>query len=142
MKKSEISRNWYVLDASETSAGRLAVKVAGLLMGKGKPSYTPHMDNGDHVVIINADKAVFTGNKAEKKVYYRHSGYPGGIYKRTLAESMEKDSAKVIAHAVRGMLPVNKLRDGRLKRLHIYGGPAHSHAGQNPTVVSLKKGKA
>jgi large subunit ribosomal protein L13 len=140
IKSSEIKREWYVLDASQAPLGRLATTAASLLLGKGKPTVTPHMDGGDYVVVINSAQLVVTGNKAKDKVYYRHSGFPGGIYSRTLTEQMEKDPNKVIFDAVRGMLPVNKLRDGRLARLKIYADDQHNHAPQKPKALSLKKG--
>jgi large subunit ribosomal protein L13 len=140
IKSSEIKREWYVLDASQAPLGRLATTAASLLLGKGKPTVTPHMDGGDYVVVINSAQLVVTGNKAKDKIYYRHSGFPGGIYSRTLTEQMEKDPNKVIFDAVRGMLPVNKLRDGRLARLKIYADDQHNHAPQKPKTLSLKKG--
>jgi large subunit ribosomal protein L13 len=140
IKSSEIKREWYVLDASQAPLGRLATTAASLLLGKGKPTVTPHMDGGDYVVVINSAQLVVTGNKAKDKIYYRHSGFPGGIYSRTLTEQMEKDPNKVIFDAVRGMLPVNKLRDGRLARLKIYADDQHNHAPQKPKALSLKKG--
>lgn len=142
LKPSEISRKWYVLDASKTPLGRLATQAASLLLGKGKPSVSAHIDNGDFVVIINAEKLVVTGNKLAGKDYYRHSGFPGGLHKRTLDEQLQRDAVKVIEHAVRGMLPVNKLRDGRLKRLKVYNGHEHRHSAQNPQEISVnRKGK-
>jgi large subunit ribosomal protein L13 len=141
LRKEDVTRQWYVLDASEAPLGRLATVAASLLIGKGKPTVTHHVDGGDYVIVINADNLVVTGNKLEKKTYYRHSGYPGGIYKKTLKEAKEQDSTKVIYQAVRGMLPVNKLRDGRLLRLKIYAGSEHKHTPQSPQVMSLKKGK-
>jgi large subunit ribosomal protein L13 len=140
LKPKDISRVWYVLDAAEAPLGRVSTIAARLLIGKDKPSQSPHMDGGDYVIIINADNLVVTGNKREDKSYYRHSGFPGGLYKRTLNEQMNIDSAKVIEHSIRGMLPVNKLRDGRLARLKIYGGSEHKHIAQSPEVISLKKG--
>jgi large subunit ribosomal protein L13 len=140
LKPKDISRAWYVIDAAEAPLGRVATVASRLLIGKDKPSQSPHMDGGDFVIIINANNLVVTGNKREGKSYYRHSGFPGGLYKRTLNEQMEIDSTKVLEHAVRGMLPVNKLRDGRLKRLKIYTGGEHNHAAQNPTTLSMKKG--
>jgi large subunit ribosomal protein L13 len=140
IKPSEIKREWYLLDASEIPLGRLATTAASLLLGKGKPTITPHMDGGDYVVIINSAQLVVTGNKAKDKIYYRHSGFPGGIYSRTLTEQLEKDSNKIIFDAVRGMLPVNKLRDGRLARLKIYTDDQHNHSAQKPKTISLKKG--
>jgi large subunit ribosomal protein L13 len=135
IKKSEITRKWYILDAAQTPLGRLSTVAARLLIGKDKPSFTPHMDGGDYVIIINAENLVVTGGKEDKKMYYRHSGFPGGIYKKSLRESKPVD---VITHSVRGMLPVNKLRDGRLARLKIYEGSDHNHNAQKPEVYELK----
>jgi large subunit ribosomal protein L13 len=140
IKPSEIKREWYVIDASEAPLGRLATIVSSLLLGKGKPTITPHMDGGDYVVIINSAKLVVTGKKLKDKKYHRHSGFPGGLYTRSLEEQMERDPNKVIFDAVRGMLPVNKLRDGRLARLKIYADDQHTHAPQKPKTLSLKKG--
>jgi len=138
IKKAEISRKWYVLDASAAPLGRLSTVAASLLIGKGKPTVTPHMDGGDFVIIINAQNMVVTGNKPEKKFYWRHSGYPGGISKKSLQEVMDKNPAEAITHSIRGMLPVNKLRDGRLARLKIYNGSEHTHAPQKPEIYDLK----
>lgn len=140
LKPSDITRKWYVIDAAEAPLGRLSTVAARLLIGKDKPNQSPHMDGGDFVIIINADQLVVTGNKRQDKIYYRHSGFPGGLYQRTLEEQMNLDSTKVIEHSIRGMLPVNKLRDGRLKRLKIYGGSEHNHHAQKPETLSLKKG--
>ncbi len=140
-KPNDVTRKWYVVDASEAPLGRVATKVATLLTGKGKPMFTSHIDCGDYVVIINADKLVVTGDKLEKKIYYRHSGYPGGLKETQLKDVMEKDSTRAVYAAVRGMLPVNKLRDGRLKRLKIYAGADHEHSAQKPEVLSLKGAK-
>jgi large subunit ribosomal protein L13 len=140
IKPADITRKWYVVDASEIPLGRLATHVASLLLGKGKTTTTPHMDSGDYVIVINSAQLVVTGKKQTDKKYHRHSGFPGGLYTRTLSEQMEKDSNKVIFSAVRGMLPVNKLRDGRLARLKIYTDDQHNHAPQKPEVLSLKKG--
>ena len=136
-KPAEVTRSWYVIDASEAPLGRVATKAASLLIGKGKPTVTAHVDGGDFVVVINAAKLVVTGNKALGKIYYRHSGYPGSLKQATLAERLAKDPAKVIFSAVRGMLPVNKLRDGRLKRLKIYAETQHQHEAQKPEQLSL-----
>jgi large subunit ribosomal protein L13 len=141
LRKEDVTRQWHLLDASEVPLGRLSTVAASLLLGKGKPTITSHVDGGDYVVVINADQLVVTGNKLDNKNYYRHSGYPGGIYKRTLREAKEKDSTAVIRHAVRGMLPDNRLRDGRLLRLKIYTGEVHNHTAQQPKPYSLKKGK-
>lgn len=140
-KPSDVTRVWYVIDASEAPLGRVATKAASLLIGKGKPSFTAHVDTGDYVIITNADKLVVTGNKMEGKVYYRHSHYPGGLKEATLKEKMAKDSTEVIIKAVRGMLPVNKLRKGRLARLKVYAGTEHAHEAQKPVNLSIKEGK-
>jgi large subunit ribosomal protein L13 len=137
-KPSDVTRAWYVIDASEAPLGRMSTKVATLLTGKGKPQFTHHIDCGDYVIIINAEKLISTGDKADKKIYYAHSGYPGGLKEKTLAESQAKDPTFAIIHAVRGMLPVNKLRDERLKRLKVYAGSEHQHAPQNPQLISVK----
>jgi large subunit ribosomal protein L13 len=140
-KPSDVTRKWYVVDASEAPLGRVATKVAKLLTGKDKPMFTHHIDTGDFVVIINADKVTVTGTKMDNKMYYSHSGFPGGLKEATMREKMEKDPTHAIMHAVRGMLPVNKLRDGRLARLKIYAGTEHNHAAQKPEVISVKEGK-
>ena len=140
-KPAEVERKWYVIDASSASFGRIATQAASLLIGKGKPSFTSHVDGGDFVIIINAGQMVATGGKDAKKTYYRHSGYPGGIYSRTLKEQQEKDPTKAMFKAVRGMLPVNKLRDQRLARLKIYEGAEHNHAAQKPQEIALKGAK-
>lgn len=140
-KPSDVTRVWYVLDASEAPLGRVATKAATLLLGKGKPMFTSHIDTGDFVVIINAGQTVVTGKKASDKMYYKHSGFPGGLRERTFTEQMEKDPTEVIFQAVRGMLPVNKLRDERLKRLKIYVDADHKHEPQKPKVISVKEGK-
>lgn len=137
-KPTDIKRQWYVVDAAEAPLGRLATQVATLLTGKGKPQFTKHIDCGDFVVITNAANLVVTGGKSDKKIYYRHSNYPGGLKEATLSEQMAKDPTEVIRHAVRGMLPVNKLRDARLARLKIYAGAEHGHSAQQPKSLSLK----
>lgn len=137
-KPSDIKRTWHIIDASEANLGRISTVAASLLIGKKKPAYTPHIDSGDHVIIVNADKFKVSGNKLEKKIYYRHTGYPGGIKSLTLKEKMDKDSTSVIEAAVRGMLPVNKLRAGRLARLRVYAGDQHNHAAQKPQKVDIK----
>lgn len=140
-KPKDVKRHWHLIDASDAPLGRLASKVATLLTGKGKPMFTSHIDCGDFVVVINSEKLVVTGDKRVKKVYYRHSGFPGGIKSTLLKDQMAKDSTKVIYDAVKGMLPVNKLRDGRLKRLKIYSGETHEHEAQKPVQISLKEAK-
>ena len=140
-KPTDVTRKWYVIDASDTTLGRVATHVATLLTGKGKPMFTQHIDCGDFVVVVNADQLQVSGNKTEKKMYYNHSGFPGGLRERQLTDLMENDSTEVIIAAVRGMLPVNKLRDGRLARLKVYAGAEHNHAAQKPETVSLKGAK-
>ncbi len=140
-KPADVTRQWYVVDAAEAPLGRVATKVATLLTGKGKPQFTKHIDCGDFVVIINAANLVTTGDKADKKMYYHHSGYPGGLKETTLAEKMAKDPAFAITQAVRGMLPANRLRDGRLQRLKVYAGSEHQHAAQKPMPISVKDTK-
>jgi large subunit ribosomal protein L13 len=140
-KPTDVERKWYVIDAAEAPMGRVATKVATLLTGKGKPMFTKHIDCGDFVIIINAANTVVTGKKTDDKMYYRHSNYPGGLTEQTFAETMAKDPTKPLFRAVRGMLPVNKLRDERLKRLKIYEGAEHNHAAQKPETISVKEGK-
>lgn len=139
-KPADIVRKWYVLDASEAPMGRTATRAASLLLGKGKASVASHMDMGDYVIIINASKLVTTGNKLGSKTYYRHSGYPGGLRKASLSQVMDRDPLKPLHMAIRGMLPVNKLRSERLKRLKIYADENHNHNAQNPKTLSLKQG--
>ena len=140
-KPTDVTRKWYVIDASEAPLGRVATQVATLLTGKGKPMFTKHIDCGDHVIVINAEKAYVTGNKLDTKTYYRHSGHPGGLTETSMRDAMEKDPTKPVFAAIRGMLPVNKLRDGRLARLKIYKGAEHNHEAQKPEAVSVKEGK-
>ncbi|MDQ3123174.1 MAG: 50S ribosomal protein L13 [bacterium] len=138
-KPSEVTRRWYVIDASEAPLGRVATRVATLLTGKEKPMFTKHIDCGDFVVIINAAQTVVTGKKETDKIYYRHSNYPGGLTELSFNEVMAKDPTKPLFRAIRGMLPVNKLRDERLKRLKIYAGAEHNHEAQKPEAISVKK---
>ncbi len=140
-KPTDVQRRWLVLDASEVPLGRLSTVAATMLTGKNKPMFTSHIDCGDYVIVINADKLVVTGDKLEKKMYYRHTGYPGGLKEATLKDKMAKDSTTVIVQSIRGMLPVNKLRDGRLARLKVYAGAEHNHEAQKPQSFSLKEGK-
>lgn len=140
-KPSDVTRVWYVLDAAEAPLGRVATRAAKLLLGKGKPMFTSHIDTGDFVIIINAANTVVTGKKASDKMYYKHSGFPGGLRERTFTEEMEKDPTSAIFQAVRGMLPVNKLRDARLERLKIYAGAEHKHEAQKPKTISVKESK-
>jgi large subunit ribosomal protein L13 len=138
-KPTEVVRRWHLLDASEISLGRLSTVAARLLIGKDKPMVTSHVDTGDYVIVINSDHLRVTGDKMNKKIYYRHTHFPGGLKETPLKDQMTKDSTKVIEHAVRGMLPVNKLRDGRLARLKVYAGAEHNHAAQQPTKFELTK---
>jgi large subunit ribosomal protein L13 len=131
-------RKWYVVDATDQVLGRLASRVAVVLTGKGKPTYSPHEDHGDHVVVLNAGKVRLTGRKAEFKKYFRHSSYPGGGKTRTYQEQMEKDPAWIVAHAVHGMVPKTTLGRQILKKLHVYDGTDHPHAGQKPSALSLQ----
>lgn len=134
-KTSEISREWWTIDASSMPLGKLAVVIAEKLSGKSKPSFTPHIDNGDYVVVTNAKNLVVTGNKMADKHYYRHSGFPGGLTDLTLKELVEKDPAIAIRHAVAGMLPKNKLQADRLSRLRVFDGTDHTHMAQNPKEI-------
>lgn len=137
-KASEVSHKWILVDAADAPLGRLASFIATRLTGKYKPSYTPSMDDGDYVVVVNADNLILTGNKAESKVYYRHSGFPGGIKERSIKEVKEMDSTKAIVAAVKGMLPRNKQLDERLKRLRVFTGEAHGHTAQQPQKMEIK----
>lgn len=137
LKPSDVTRTWYLVDASELPLGRLSSKIANLLTGKGKASFSPHIDGGDYVVVVNADNLKVTGKKTDDKLYFHHTGYPGGIKQRTLGEQVERDSTKVIVDAVRGMIPANKLRDGRLARLKVYAGAEHANAAQKPKKINL-----
>jgi large subunit ribosomal protein L13 len=131
-KPHEVERRWYVVDAEGETLGRLATRIADTLRGKSKPSYTPHVDTGDFVVVVNADKVMVTGKKLEQKLYYRHSGYPGGLRSRTLAEQLERRPTEVLRKAVRGMLPRNRLARAQISKLKVYAGPEHPHAAQQP----------
>lgn len=137
-KPTEVSRRWILIDAASAPLGRVSTEIAKYLIGKYKPTYTPHVDGGDYVVVINAKDTVVTGDKETGKVYYRHSGFPGGIKDATLKEVREKFPERIIENAVKGMLPKNKLADDRMKRLKIYAGPEHNHAAQTPEKVEVK----
>jgi large subunit ribosomal protein L13 len=132
-------RTWYVVDAQGLTLGRLATQIAETLRGKRKPEYTPHVDTGDFVVVINAEKIHVTGNKLADKRYYRHSGYPGGIRSRTLGEMLERRPEEVIRIAVKGMLPRNRLARKQITKLKVYAGPEHPHAAQQPTPMEIAK---
>ena len=131
-KESEIERRWYVVDAEGKTLGRLATRIADTLRGKRKPEYTPHVDTGDFVIVVNAEKVAVTGKKLAQKLYYRHSGYPGGLRARTLEMQLERRPTEVIRKAVKGMLPRNRLARAQVKKLKIYAGPEHPHEAQRP----------
>jgi large subunit ribosomal protein L13 len=131
-------RNWYLVDAEGKTLGRLSTQIADVLRGKRKPTYTPHVDVGDFVVVINADKVAVTGNKLEGKRYWRHSGYPGGIRSRTLGELLAQRPEEVIRRAVKGMLPRNRLARQQLRKLKVYAGPEHPHQAQKPETLEIE----
>lgn len=137
LKKSEVRRRWFIVDARDKILGRLASKIALVLIGKNKAQYSPHVDCGDYVVVINADKFRVTGKKMQDKIYYSHSFYPGGLKKINLELMLKKHPERVIYHAISGMLPKNRLRARRLKRLKIYTDTNHPHAAQSPTQIDL-----
>ena len=137
-KTAEIERKWYVVDAEGQTLGRLASQVAAVLRGKNKPIYTPHLDTGDYVIVINADKTAVTGKKLDQKLYRRHSEYTGGFKETTLKEMMNKKPEEVIKHAVKGMLPKNTLGKNMLKKLHVYAGAEHNHEAQKPEALEIK----
>lgn len=133
-----IERKWYVVDATGHTLGRLSSEIAAILRGKNKPTFTPHIDTGDYVIVVNADKIKVTGKKLSQKIYYKHSDYPGGMRETTLAEMMAKDSAEVIRLAVKGMLPKGPLGRDMITKLHVYSGAEHPHAAQKPEVLEIK----
>jgi len=137
-KPADVSRRWILIDASEAPLGRVSTEIAKYLIGKYKPTYTPHIDGGDYVVVINAAQTVVTGDKETGKVYYRHSGFPGGIKDATLAEVREKFPERIIEAAVKGMIPKNKLAADRMARLRIFAGSEHAHTAQTPEKVEVK----
>lgn len=136
-KSADVEKKWSVIDADGMVVGRLATRVASILRGKNKPIFTPHADTGDYVIIVNAEKVRFTGNKLDKKIYYRHSGYPGGIKQKTARNIMNDSPEKIIMTAVSGMLPKNKLGRQQLKKLKVYRGSDHPHKAQNPEILNL-----
>ena len=137
-KPGEVERRWYLVDAEGKTLGRLATQIADTLRGKGKPQYTPHVDTGDFVVVVNAEKISVTGNKRAEKLYHRHSGYPGGLKTRTLNDMLERRPEEVIRHAVKGMLPRNRLARKQLTKLKVYAGPDHPHAAQQPKPMEIE----
>ena len=138
-KPGEIQRDWLVVDAEGKTLGRLATVIADRLRGKGKPTFTPHVDTGDFVVVVNAEKIHVTGDKLNQKTYWRHSGYPGGIKSRTLAEMLERRPEEVIRKAVKGMLPRNRLARQQLNKLKVYAGPDHPHQAQDPQPLRARE---
>jgi large subunit ribosomal protein L13 len=136
-KPGEVERRWYVVDAEGQTLGRLATRIADILRGKRKPEYTPHVDTGDFVVVVNAEKIAVTGKKLDDKIYYRHSGYPGGLRSRTLREELERRPTEVLRKAVKGMLPRNRLARAQLRKLRIYVGPEHPHEAQAPEPLKV-----
>ena len=131
-KPGEVTREWYLVDAEGKTLGRLATQIADTLRGKRKPQFTPHVDTGDFVIVVNAEKIQVTGNKLDQKRYYRHSGYPGGLRSRTLREQLDRRPTEVLRVAVKGMLPKNRLARQQITKLKIYAGPEHPHEAQNP----------
>lgn len=137
-KKENVERKWYVIDAKDQVLGRLAAEIARRLRGKHKPTYTPHIDTGDYIIVVNADKIRLTGNKLEQKVYYKHTGYPGGLKSITMNKLLQRKPERVLEHAVKGMLPKNRLGRRMYKKMKIYIGPDHPHEAQQPEVLTLK----
>ncbi len=133
LKKEEVQRNWFVVDATDRVLGRVATKIADKIRGKDKPTFTPHTDGGDYVIVINAEKIKVTGSKFDNKMYYRHSLYPGGLKSQTFKELNEKNPKRIIEEAVKGMLPKNKLGKSMIKKLKVFRGPNHDHESQQPT---------
>ncbi len=138
-KAGELQHEWYVIDATDVVLGRLASQAATLLRGKHKPTFAPHVDGGDFVIIVNADKVALTGSKREQKKAYRHSGYPGGLKATTYAELLETDPRRAVEKAVKGMLPHNKLGRQVIKKLKVYSGPTHPHAAQQPQPYEISQ---
>ena len=136
-KASEIERSWHIVDAEGMVLGRLATEVANVLRGKHKPTYTPNLDTGDHVIVVNADKIVLTSNKAERKMVYSHSGFPGGLKESTYAEELDKDAAKAVQRSIKGMMPKTRLARQQLTKLKVYSGPEHPHVAQNPQPLII-----
>jgi large subunit ribosomal protein L13 len=138
-KPGDITREWVIIDATDIVLGRLASHAATLLRGKHKPTFSPHMDGGDFVIIINAEKVALTGQKLAQKLAYRHSGYPGGLSAQTYAEMLEKHPTRAVEKAIRGMLPKNSIGRAQLTKLKVYAGPEHPHAAQQPTPYTLSQ---
>lgn len=138
-KKETVQRKWYVIDAQDQVLGRLAAEIARRLRGKHKPIYSPHVDTGDYIIVVNADKIRLTGKKMENKVYYRHTGYPGGIKSITAEQLLRRKPERLLEHAVKGMLPKNRLGRRMYKKLKVYARPDHPHAAQQPEVLTLEQ---
>lgn len=139
-KPSDIDREWWIVDAKGKNLGRLATEIATILRGKHKPTFSPHLDAGDFVIVINCEQITVTGNRLDEKIYYRHSGYNGGLKSITLRRQLERFPDRVITEAVKGMLPKNALGRAMLKKMKVYAGEAHPHAAQKPKVLELKEG--
>lgn len=136
-KPAEIDRKWYVVDATDISLGRLSTVVAAILRGKNKPTYTPHVDTGDHVIVVNAEKLQLTGKKESDKLYARHSGYPGGLTQVSAGELREKNAKRLVETSIKGMLPKNSLGRKMIKKLHVYAGPEHKQIAQQPEELDI-----
>ena len=137
VRKGDIKREWYVVDAQGKTLGRLASEIAKILLGKHKPVYVPHLDCGDYVIVVNAEKVRVTGKKLDQKFYYRHSGYPGGLKSINLRDQLQKHPTRVLEAAVRGMLPKNRLGRAMIKKLKVYAGDSHPHQAQHPRALEL-----
>lgn len=138
-KSGDFTRKWYIIDATDVVLGKLASTVADLLRGKHKPQFTPNVDTGDHVIIVNADKLHVSSNKRDREMRYRHSGYPGGMKKMTLGRSLDENPVRVVEEAVRGMMPKNRLSRSSIKKLHVFAGEEHPYAGQQPETYEFKQ---
>jgi large subunit ribosomal protein L13 len=136
-KPAEVERKWYVVDAEGKTLGRMASEVAAILRGKNKPTFTPHVDCGDYVIVINAEKVAVTGKKRQEKIYKRHTGYPGGLRELTFEQLLEKHPEEVVKHAIKGMMPTGKLGRQMYKKLKVYAGPEHKHEAQKPEVLDF-----
>jgi len=140
-KPAQVERKWYCIDASGHTLGRLSTEIAKILRGKHKPIFTPHVDTGDYIIVINADKIQVTGKKLDQKKYWRHSGYPGGLKETTMRTMMDKKPTYALEHAIKGMLPKNNLGRAIYKKLHVYAGPDHVHQAQKPEMLAIEQTK-
>ena len=141
-KKSEIERTWHLVDAEGLVLGRMATEIATILRGKHKATYAPHIDTGDHVIVINADKVVLTSGKAQRKMVYRHTGFPGGIRSDTYGELLSKKPAEIVRQSIRGMVPKNRLGRQQMSKLQVYAGPTHPHQAQKPVPLEIEHARA